>query len=188
MNYFRRSNQYYRKVSQKFSASEIRLQLMSSDESIAMNAIEQLKSNGKSSAIAPLLEALALSEHNSVKKEAREMLSAMRVKNAEEELVQALFDSKLKGIQVEILQFLWSNGFSAAGQLHTLVEVAIGNGLQGMLELLSILEVEEGVYSEEEQLGAMSFLRSTNQDNFSREEKIIFNDILRAIDTLIINE
>jgi hypothetical protein len=69
-----------------------------------------------------------------------------------------------------------------------LVEVAIGNGLQGMLELLSILEVEEGVYSEEEQLGAISFLRSTNQDNFSREEKIIFNDILRAIDTLIINE
>ena len=113
MNYFRRSNQYYRKVSQKFSASEIRLQLMSSDESIAMNAIELLKSNGKSSAIAPLLEALALSEHDSVKKEAREMLSAMRVKNAEEELVQALFDSKLKGIQVEILQFLWSNGFSA---------------------------------------------------------------------------
>jgi hypothetical protein len=57
-----------------------------------------------------------------------------------------------------------------------------------MLELLSILEVEEGVYSEEEQLGAMSFLRSTHQENFTREEKIIFNDILRTIDTLVINE
>ena len=161
---------------------------MSSDESIAMNAVEELKSNGMASAIAPLIEALAYSEHETVKKEAREMLSAMRVKNAEEELVQGLFDSKLKSIQVDILQFLWSNGFSAAGQLHTLVEIAVSNGLQGMLELLSILEVEEGVYSEEEQLGAMSFLRSTNQDNFSREEKIIFNDILHAIDTLTIND
>lgn len=175
-------------MSQKLSSSELRIQLMSSDESIALAAIEQLKSNGKSSAIAPLLEAVAASDHDSVKKAAREMLSAMRVKNAEEELVQALFDSKYKNIQVEILQFLWSNGFSAAGQLHTLVEVAIKNGLQGMLELLSILEVEEGVYSEEEQLGAMSVLRSTSQDNFTREEKILFNDILRAIDTLIINE
>ena len=175
-------------MSQKLSSSDLRIQLMSSDKSIALAAIEQLKSNGKSSAIAPLLEALASSEYDSVKKEAREMLSAMRVKNAEEELVQALFDSKYKNIQVEILQFLWSNGFSAAGQLHTLVEVAVKNGLQGMLELLSILEVEEGVYSEEEQLGAMSFLRSTPQENFTREEKILFNDILRSIDTLIINE
>lgn len=161
---------------------------MSSDESIALSAIEQLKSNGKSSAIAPLLEALASSEYDAVKREAREMLSAMRVKNAEEELVQALFDNKYKSIQIEILQFLWSNGFSAAGQLHTLVEVSVNNGLQGMLELISILEVEEGVYSEEEQLGAMSFLRSTPQENFSREEKILFNDILRTIDTLSINE
>ncbi len=175
-------------MSQKISSSDLRIQLMSSDESIALNAIEQLKSNGKSSAIAPLLEALSSSEYDAVKREAREMLSAMRVKNAEEELVQALFDSKYKSIQVEILQFLWSNGFSAAGQLHTLVEVAVKNGLQGMLELLSILEVEEGVYSEEEQLGAMSFLRSTSQDAFTREEKILFNDILRSIDTLIINE
>ena len=175
-------------MSQKLSSSELRIQLMSSDESIALAAIEQLKSNGKSSAIAPLLEALAGSEYDSVKKEAREMLSAMRVKNAEEELVQALFDEKFKNIQVDILLFLWSNGFSAAGQLHTLVEVAVKNGLRGMLELLSILEVEEGVYSEEEQLGAMSFLRSTPQENFTREEKILFNDILRSIDTLIINE
>lgn len=175
-------------MSQKISSSDLRIQLMSSDESIALNAIEQLKSNGKSSAIAPLLEALSSSEYDAVKREAREMLSAMRVKNAEEELVQALFDSKYKSIQVDILQFLWSNGFSAAGQLHTLVEVAVKNGLQGMLELLSILEVEEGVYSEEEQLGAMSFLRSTSQDAFTREEKILFNDILRAIDTLVISE
>lgn len=175
-------------MSQKLSSTELRLQLMSSDESIAMNAIEQLKSNGKSTAIAPLLEVLASSELETVKREAREMLSAMRVKNAEEELVQGLFDNKFKSIQVEILQFLWSNGFSAAGQLHTLVEVAVSNGLQGMLELLSILEVEEGVYSEEEQLGAMSFLRSTPQENLTREEKIIFNDILRTIDTLVINE
>ena len=87
---------------------------MSSDESIAMNAVEELKSNGMASAIAPLLEALAYSEHETVKKEAREMLSAMRVKNAEEELVQGLFDSKLKSIQVDILQFLWSNGFSVS--------------------------------------------------------------------------
>ena len=175
-------------MSQKLSSTELRIQLMSSDESIALNAIEQLKINGKASAISPLLEVLASSSHESMKKEAREMLSAMRVKNAEEELVQALFDEKFKSIQVEILQFLWSNGFSAAGQLHVLVEVAVKNGLQGMLELLSILEVEEGVYSEEEQLGAMSFLRSTPQENFTREEKIIFNDILRTIDTLIINE
>lgn len=175
-------------MSQKLTSSELRIQLMSSDESIALAAIEQLKSNGKSNAIAPLLEALAASEYDSVKKEAREMLSAMRVKNAEEELVQALFEEKYKRIQVDILLFLWSNGFSGAGQLHTLVEVAVKNGLRGMLELLSILEVEEGVYSEEEQLGAMSFLRSTSQDNFTREEKILFNDILRAIDTLIINE
>jgi hypothetical protein len=175
-------------VSQTLSSSELRIQLMSSDESIALNAIEQLKSSGKANAIAPLLEALVSSEYVSVKREAREMLSAMRVKNAEEELVQALFDSKYKLIQVDILLFLWSNGFSAAGQLHTLVEVSVNNGLQGMLELLSILEVEEGVYSEEEQLGAMSILRSTSQDNFSREEKIIFNDIIRAVDTLIISE
>ena len=175
-------------MSQKLSSTELRIQLMSSDESIALNAIEQLKINGKASAISPLLEVLASSSHESMKKEAREMLSAMRVKNAEEELVQALFDEKFKSIQVEILQFLWSNGFSAAGQLHVLVEVAVKNGLQGMLELLSILEVEEGVYSEEEQLGAMSFLRSTPQENFTREEKIIFNDILRTIETLVINE
>lgn len=175
-------------MSQKLSSTELRIQLMSSDESIALNAIEQLKINGRASAISPLLEVLASSDHLSMKKEAREMLSAMRVKNAEEELVQALFDNKFKSIQVEVLQFLWSNGFSAAGQLHTLVEVAVKNGLQGMLELLSILEVEEGVYSEEEQLGAMSFLRSTPQENFTREEKIIFNDILRLIDTLAINE
>ena len=175
-------------MSQKLSSSELRIQLMSSDESIALHAIEQLKSSGKANAIAPLLEALASSEYEAVKREAREMLSAMRVKNAEEELVQALFDEKFKSIQVEILQFLWSNGFSAAGQLHVLVEVAVKNGLQGMLELLSILEVEEGVYSEEEQLGAMSFLRSVPQENFTREEKILFNDILRSIDTLIINE
>jgi hypothetical protein len=175
-------------VSQKLSSSELRIQLMSSDESIALHAIEQLKSSGKANAIAPLLEALSSSEYETVKREAREMLSAMRVKNAEEELVQSLFDSRYKNIQVDILQFLWSNGFSAAGQLHVLAEVAVKNGLQGMLELLSILEVEEGVYSEEEQLGAMSFLRSTSQDNFTREEKILFNDILRSIDTLIINE
>ena len=161
---------------------------MSSDQSIALNAIEQLKINGKASAISPLLEVLASSSLESMKKEAREMLGAIRVKNAEEELVQALFEEKFKSIQVEILQFLWSNGFSAAGQLHVLVEVAVKNSLQGMLELLSILEVEEGVYSEEEQLGAMSFLRSTPQENFTREEKIIFNDILRTIDTLVINE
>ena len=170
------------------SSTELRIQLMSSDESIALNAIEQLKINGKASAISPLLEVLASSSHESMKKEAREMLSAMRVKNAEEELVQALFDSKYKNIQVDILQFLWSNGFSAAGQLHVLVEVAVKNGFQGMLEFMSILEVEECVYSEEEQLGAMSFLRSTAQENFTREEKIIFNDILRTIDTLVINE
>lgn len=175
-------------MSQRLSSSELRIQLMSSDESIALHAIEQLKSIGNANAIAPLLEALASSEYEAVKREAREMLSAMRVKNAEEELAQALFDSRCKNIQVDILQFLWSNGFSAAGQLHVLVEVAVKNGLQGMLELLSILEVEEGVYSEEEQLGAMSFLRSVPQENFTREEKIIFNDILRSIDTLIINE
>ena len=175
-------------MSQKLSSTEIRIQLMSSDQSIALNAIEQLKINGKASAISPLLEVLASSSLESMKKEAREMLGAMRVKNAEEELVQALFEEKFKSIQVEILQFLWSNGFSAAGQLHVLVEVAVKNSLQGMLELLSILEVEEGVYSEEEQLGAMSFLRSTPQENFTREEKIIFNDILRTIDTLVINE
>lgn len=175
-------------MSQKLSSTELRIQLMSSDESIALNAIEQLKINGKASAISPLLEVLASSSHESMKKEAREMLSAMRVKNAEEELVQALFDSKYKNIQVDILQFLWSNGFSAAGQLHVLVEVAVKNGFQGMLEFMSVLEVEEGVYSEEEQLGAMSFLRSTAQENFTREEKIIFNDILRTIDTLVINE
>lgn len=175
-------------MSQKNSISDLRIQLVSSDEVIALNAIEQLKESGKANAITPLLEALVSSEYNSVKSEIREMLSAMRVKNAEEELVQALFDTKFQSIQVEILQFLWSNGFSGAGQLHTLVEVAVQNRLQGMLELLSILEVEEGVYSEEEQLGAQSFLRSTNQDSFSREEKILFNDILRSIDTLVINE
>lgn len=175
-------------MSRKLYSSELRIQLMSSDESIALNSIEQLKLSGKANAIAPLLETLVSSEYISVKREAREMLSAMRVKNAEEELVQALFDSKYNNIQVEILQFLWSNGFSAAGQLHKLVEVAVKNGFQGMLELLSVLEVEEGVYSEEEQLGAQSFLRSTNQDNFSREEKILFKDILSVIEALVIIE
>jgi hypothetical protein len=62
------------------------------------------------------------------------------------------------------------------------------DSLKHYIRTLSILEVEEGVYSEEEQLGAMSFLRSTPQENFTREEKIIFNDILRTIDTLVINE
>ena len=165
-----------RTLGQKFTIDEFRTHLFSNDFKNFEKAASWVKESGTSECIPILLDFFSICEQEEQLIEVRDMLMAMRLPGAEEALIHALKQSHLKNIHKDVLEFMWSNGFAGVGHLGKLVQRAIELKLNGMIELLSIME-QEGEYTDEDQLESLTFVQSLDSSSFNREEKLLLKEI-----------
>jgi len=163
-------------LGQKFNIDEFRTHLFSNDFKNFEKAASWVKDSGTAECIPILLDFYSICEQDEQLIEVREMLLAMRIPGAEQALVHALKQAHLKNIHIEILEFMWSNGFAGVGHLGKLVQRGIELRMNGMIELLSIME-QDGEYTDEDQLEALSFVQSFDSAGLSREERLLLKEI-----------
>ena len=163
-------------MGQKFTIDEFRTHLFSNDFKNFEKAASWLKESGTSECIPILLDFYSICEQDEQLVEVRDMLLAMRIPGAEQALINALKQSHLKDIHKDILEFMWSNGFAGVGHLSKLVQRGIELKLNGMIELLSILE-QDGEYTDEDQLESLSFVQTFDSSPLNREEKLLLKEI-----------
>ena len=130
------------------------LGLTSKEDGVVSKALKTIHDKGTQASIRPLLEAFAARKDDALREEMLGMLSSMKLSAAEDIFLEALTDPKLAHVAGEILQCLWSCGFTCDGRLALVVEVACQGDFKQAMEGATLLEQVETVQDEKDLLEA----------------------------------
>lgn len=117
--------------------------LLSDDDAQILGALTRIDNQGDARAIRPLLNALARTPSDNVKRKITEMLYAVKAKDAVPELVAALEEPALAEVRRTVLATFWNAGLDARDHLDRLVTLAIEGDADECFECLTIVENQE---------------------------------------------
>ncbi len=127
---------------------EIKNNLFSSDEKKVLQALEKVKKKGDYTFIEPLLMLAIDNESSEIKRQANEILSSLKISEAENELFRLMKDEKFEEYRPILLSFLWNSGFFPTDRLLTLTNFLLTGDFLTALEALTVIENMESPFDE----------------------------------------
>jgi hypothetical protein len=146
-------------------------QLMSNKKEDVIKALELIKASDNVLFVQPLVTVYILNEDPEVHDEARVMLNTLKVKGFEGELMECLRKGQWKQHFGAIMAFLWNAGGNPTDYVFELVQLAVQNGPETMLECFSILEAMEGPIPEDQLIEAQHFLHNAHKKEVNEYDK-----------------
>ncbi|NQX91402.1 MAG: hypothetical protein HRT74_04575 [Flavobacteriales bacterium] len=153
--------------------------LFSADEKLVLRSIERAKKHADVSFIEPLL--LVQKEGSEiVAGKVDEILSEIKMTDAEDALMYALKDDRFKAQQGNILRYLWSSGFEPSHQLATIVNVAIEGDYMTALEGYTLIEQFSGAVDDDQLMQSLVDLRLALNDMDREDDKFTLLQSMHA--------
>lgn len=115
--------------------------LASSKETDHLEGLKQIRSKGDASSIPVMLE-LTISAHASpkVKLEIFGMLKEIKVRGAEQPLIDALLDNRFETIRAELLSAIWCSGLNPVKGVHVISQIAVSGSLVIAIECMTVID------------------------------------------------
>lgn len=114
--------------------------LRSNDSKKVLSALKTTADDGTGDFIVPLLELFRDTKSDDIRERVREMLSSLKVSEAEDILIDALEDPAFTQQRGDILSFLWHSGFQAAEAVDTITRCALEGDYMTAVEAMTLLD------------------------------------------------
>lgn len=155
--------------------------LNSKDEKKVLKALEEAKAKGDVKWIKPLLFAFRDRPEDAIREQMREMLSSLKISDAEGIFIEELQEEVNKEIYADILGFIWSCGFDPMNKLDLVTSVATSGDFRAAIEGLTIVEQCESVEEEQVLLEAIFNVRSAIENNKDETLGQLYKPMLEAL-------
>lgn len=161
---------------------QLREELLSGKETIALDAIKKIRAEGNRELI-PDLVRLWLKEEGAIKTELTNLLYELKDNTVTEALIELLDEKEFITAREQILTIFWNAGLDTREHLSTLVRIALQGNYMQTLEVLTIIENLDPPFPEEEIMDALIQLKSYFANpEAEKEEKF---KLLQTITTII---
>lgn len=114
--------------------------LRSGNDVKVLAALKTTADEGTGEFVLPLLELFRDAQSNEVKNKASELLSSLKVSDAEDVLIEALEDDSFRNMRGSILGFMWSSGFQGADAVDTIVGCALEGDYMTAVEAMTLID------------------------------------------------
>ena len=161
----------------KSRKEQAKTDLFSPMEEIVMGAIKKAEKYGDATFVEPLLLVYITNEDPEIKSRISEMMCALKISDAEVELVKALENPKFENHKSDILSFIWNSGFQPIEHVNLFAKISTSGSYLEALESLTIIEQMEPPMQEDSLIEAMIELRSYLADKPDPDKK----DLLLAM-------
>ncbi len=162
----------------------LRTKLFSNDESTLLSALQELSSTGTAVHIEPLIVLYSSTPFDSVKKQAGELLSTLKVSGAEEPFIAALSNPALLSIRKDLLGFLWSSGVQPVNSLVTISTIAIEGTFEEALECITVIDSLETPVAEEILLECITQVKQHLSQSKPSDKSALMIQYLQALENL----
>ncbi|MCH2199973.1 MAG: hypothetical protein MK081_14430 [Flavobacteriales bacterium] len=139
--------------------SQIGKELLSKDDKKVTAALKKTEKHGSVAHIRPIMIAFMNREDGLLKDQLREVLSTLKLSEAEDVFMEALEEEEFKSIQGDILFFTWNAGFNPVDSVDLICRVALEGDYMTGVEGLTLLENMPGPLDEESLMQALIFVR-----------------------------
>lgn len=129
---------------------ELLLQLNNEDATKQLEAVKSLKMHGDKSAIEPLVHLLATTEDEQIEKEIILLLNTIKISDSPEEIINCLTNPSFAEVRIPLLCSIWNTGLDYRPYLKEILAVTVQGGIEESLECITIIENQEGKFSEEQ--------------------------------------
>lgn len=125
---------------------EILASLKSKDNKIALNAIDNLKKQGKLEILPEVIKIYVETKNQAVKEGLLGVFFQLKIPASVDYLIDAVKNENYKEHHHIFLQAIWESGLDASNHLKSLIDFAINGTYMVCLESLTIIEnIEEGL-------------------------------------------
>lgn len=155
--------------------------LNSTDDKKVLKALEEAKAKGDVKWIRPLLYAFRDRKEDAIREQMREMLSTIKISDAEGIFLEELDNKESEEVWAEILGFIWSCGFNPVDKLDLVTRVATKGDFKAAMEGLTIVEQCESVEEEQMLLEAIFNVRTAIEINKDDALGQLYEPMLQAL-------
>lgn len=155
--------------------------LNSVDDKKVLKALEDANSKGDIKWVRPLLYAFRDRGEDAIREQMREMLSSLKISDAEQIFIEELEVKGNESIGADILSFIWSCGFNPFGKLDLITRIATKGDFRAAMEGLTIVEECESVEEEQVLLEAILNVRNAIENNSNESLSKLYEPMLEAL-------
>ena len=167
---------------------EIRSNLFSSDESVALKAIHRCRDEGNATLVEPLIAFYASDADVSLKKEVAALLSTLKVSKVEDYFLDGLKDPAMKHIRKDLIMFMWNSDIRPVDRLVDITAVALDGNFEETFECLTLIENFEDPVPEEVLIENIAMIRQHDVSNFSIEHKGLIHSYLNVLESMRVQD
>jgi hypothetical protein len=158
--------------------------LKAGETKVAMKAVTKAREQGTAKWLKPLLEAYRDREEDEVREAIGELLGTLKVSAGEDFLVEAISDPEFKGLEADIIGFMWSCGFLPERALVRVVECAVSGDFRAAIEGLTWVDQVEDVENEHGLLEAILTARGGLADASKSEVHSLIEPLIESLEKL----
>lgn len=155
--------------------------LYSSKHEEIIKALNEIPAKGNDHVILPLLELYLSTGSSEIKEKVSKIVLQLRAESSIDILLDALKNKKFEPIREFIISSFWNNNWDMGDHIATLTEYAISGSFSTALEVLTVIENQEGPFDDELLMEAIVSTRefiSQNRDDERTPLIISLNQVL----------
>jgi hypothetical protein len=163
------------KLKQQISA------LRSSNRSVILETIKDLRSDGDVSVLPELFNLLLIQEDAEIQGQISALLNDLKEQEAAEILALAIADPEFEQIQATLLAACWQNGLSYSRHLKVFVEVLVKGTYPAAIEAFTVIEEAVGELEPKEREKFLADLKS-HASGLDDQKKALYVEMVRVIE------
>ena len=173
---------------QNKSIEKILKGLYSTNQEEIHKALDLIPTKGNKEVILPLLELYANHPSEDIKAKVRSIILQLKSEDSITPLFEALGDKKFEGIQDFIISAFWNNNFDMGDYLDVLTKYAVNGDYLTALEVLTVIENQEGPFHEEMLMDAIVTSREFLSENKEDEKRPLLISLNRILENFELNQ
>jgi phenylpyruvate tautomerase PptA (4-oxalocrotonate tautomerase family) len=161
--------------------------LLSSEQQIIIETLEEIKYSGSSKLLPFLIELLHVTNNETVKKQAYKILSELKHSDSVPIIIEAIQNEKYIQKQEMLIRSCWENGLDFTHYISVFVELVVHGNYMIAFEAFTVIENLEGHISDEEAKKMLSILEN-GLSGALKERKVLIQDLIQFIPKLIMEQ
>ena len=155
--------------------------LRSSNRSVILETIKDLRSEGDVSVLPELFNLLLIQEDEEILGETSALLNDLKEQEAAEILALAIANPEFEQIQATLLAACWQNGLSYARHIPVFVEVLVKGTYPAAIEAFTVIEEAVGELEPKEREKVLADLKS-KASGLDEQKKALYVEMVRVIE------
>jgi hypothetical protein len=155
--------------------------LRSSNRSLILDTITELRSDGDISVLPELFNLLLIQEDEEIQAKITALLNDLKDKEAADILVKAIANPEYEKIQTSLVAACWQNGLSYGKHIPVFVDVVVSGTYEAAIEAFTVIEEAVGELEQKERDKLVRSLKSLAQE--VDDQKIaLFVELVKVIE------